>query len=114
MADERLLAPVDELDRAPGVGASIARGSGSTGPHASKRPAHAGEVDAHLLGREAEAQATWSRSTQPLGGDVDVDAALAVRNREPGLGAEECLVLDPDLVDALDETSPSRRDRRAG
>ena len=39
---------------------------------------------------------------QPLRRDVDVDASLAVRDREPGLGAEERLVLDADLVDPLD------------
>ena len=39
---------------------------------------------------------------QPLCRDIDVDAALAVRHGEARLGPEERLILDPDLVDALD------------
>ena len=39
---------------------------------------------------------------QPLRRDVDVDAALAVRHRQPRLGPEERLILGADLVDALD------------
>jgi len=35
---------------------------------------------------------------KPLGGNVDVDPALTVRNCEPGLGAQEGLVLLADLV----------------
>ena len=35
---------------------------------------------------------------QPLGRDVEVDAAVPVRDGEPGLRAEERLVLHPDLV----------------
>ena len=61
------------------------------------------EVDPHLLGPEAEARCDLvAVDVQPLRGDVDVDAALAVRDREARLGAEERLVLDPDLVVALD------------
>ena len=40
---------------------------------------------------------------EPLGGDVDVDAALAVGHREPRLGPEEGLVLDAELVLAADD-----------
>src|SRR5919204_1897149 len=39
---------------------------------------------------------------QPLRRDVDVDPAVAVRDRQPGLRPEERLVLDPELVDAAD------------
>ena len=39
---------------------------------------------------------------QPLRRDVDVDAALAVRNGQSRLRAEERLILDPELVVALD------------
>ena len=39
---------------------------------------------------------------QPLRRDVDVDPSLAVRHREPRLGAEERLVLAAELVHALD------------
>ena len=104
VADERLLAAVDELHRPGGV----QREQGAVDLHrevlaASERAADAGEVDPHLLGLEAEA---WSDlvavDVQPLRGDVDVDAALAVRDRETRLGPEERLVLDPDLVLALD------------
>ena len=65
--------------------------------------ADAAEVDAHLLLLEAEARRDLvAVDVQPLRRDVDVDAALAVGNREPGLRPEERLVLDPELVDALD------------
>ena len=39
---------------------------------------------------------------EPLRGDVDIYTALAVGDDEPRLGTEECLVLNADLVDALD------------
>src|SRR5205814_8933903 len=39
---------------------------------------------------------------QPLPRDVDVDAAFSVGDREPGLRAQEGLVLDAELVDARD------------
>ena len=83
---------------------------------AAERAADAGEVDPHLLGREAEARRDLvAVDVQPLRGDVDVDAALAVRDREPRLRAEERLVLDPDLVDALDrDVARARRGRRGG
>src|SRR3954467_11359436 len=37
---------------------------------------------------------------QPLRRDVDVDAAFAVRHAKTGLGAQERLILDADLVHA--------------
>ena len=50
---------------------------------------------------------------QPLRGDVEVDAALAVRDREARLGAEEGLVLHADLVLAGDDdVGRPRRGRR--
>ena len=56
-----------------------------------------------LLGLEAEARRDLvAVDVQPLRRDVDVDAALAVGDREARLGAEEGLVLDPELVDAGD------------
>src|SRR3954447_8583477 len=70
---------------------------------AAERTAHPREVDAHLLLLEPEARGDLvAVDVQPLRRDVDVDAALAVGHREPGLRSEERLVLDPDLVDALD------------
>ena len=117
VADERLLAAVDELHRA----ARVQREHRAVDLHrevlaAAERAADAGEVDAHLLGREAEARRDLvAVDVQPLRRDVDVDAALAVRDREPRLGAEERLVLDPDLVDALDrDLAGGVRDRRGG
>ena len=65
----------------------------------AERAADPGEVDPHLLGPQAEARRDLvAVDVEPLGRDVDVDAALAVRDGEPGLGAEEGLVLDRQLV----------------
>src|SRR5439155_4985219 len=38
----------------------------------------------------------------PLRIEIHNDAALSFRDREPGLRAEECLILDPELVGAGD------------
>jgi len=47
-------------------------------------------VDAHLLGLQIQARRDLiAIDVQPLGCDVHVDAALAVRHREPRLGPEE-------------------------
>ena len=63
--------------------------------------ADAGEVDTNELGREAEARCDLvAIDVQPLGRDVDVDAAFTVRHGEPRFGAEERLILDADVVDA--------------
>ena len=71
---------------------------------AAERAADAGEMDADLLLGQAETRRDLlAVDVQPLRGDVDVDAALAVRNGEPGLGAEERLILDAELVRALDD-----------
>ena len=59
---------------------------------------------AHLLGRQVQAQRELvAVDVQPLRGDVEVDATLAVRDREARLGAEERLVLHADLVLAGDD-----------
>ena len=66
--------------------------------------ADACEVDAHAVRRQAEARRHLvAVDVQPLRGDVDVDAALPVGHGEPGLGAEEGLILDAELVGALDD-----------
>ena len=68
---------------------------------AAERAADAGEVDAHHLGREAEARRDLvAIDVQPLGRNVDVDAALTVGHREARFRAEERLVLDADVVHA--------------
>ena len=85
MADERLVARVDELYRAAGV----QREHRAVDLHrqvlaAAERTADAGEMDPHLLRRETQAgRDLVAVDVQPLGGDVDVDAALAVRHRQP-------------------------------
>ena len=57
------------------------------------------EVNAHLFLCEAETRCDLlAVDVQPLRRDVDVDAALAVRNREAGLGPEERLILNAELV----------------
>ena len=70
---------------------------------AAERAADTGQVDADLLRLQVEAgRDLVAVDVQPLRGDVDVDAALSVRHREPRLRAEERLILDPDLVDTGD------------
>ena len=102
MPDERLLAVVDDLHRP----IRVEREQGAVELHreilpAAERTADAGEVDPHLLGLEPEARRDLvAVDVEPLGGDVDVDAALAVRHREARLWPEEGLILDADVVDA--------------
>ena len=104
VADERLLARVDDLHRPLGV----EREHRAVDLHRevlapAEGAADAAEVDAHLLLLEPEARRDLvAVDVQPLRRHVDVDAALAVGHREPGLRPEEGLVLDPELVDALD------------
>ena len=70
----------------------------------AERAADAGEVDAHAVRRQAEARRHLvAVDVQPLRRDVDVDAALPVRHGQAGLGAEERLVLDPELVGSFDD-----------
>ena len=77
---------------------------------AAERPAHAGQREPHLLGRQAESEADLALvDVQPLGGDVQVDAAVLGRHGEPGLRAEEGLVLHADL-----EVQGDRRPGRSG
>ena len=71
---------------------------------AAERAADAGQREPHLLGRQAEARGDLvAVDVQPLRGDVEVDAAVAVGHREAGLGPEERLVLHADLVLAGDD-----------
>jgi hypothetical protein len=104
VADERFLAGVDDLHGAVGV----QREHRAVDLHRevltpAEGAADPGEVDPHLFLLEPEAgRDLVAVDVQPLRRDVDVDAALAVGDREPGLGPEEGLVLDPELVHALD------------
>ena len=68
---------------------------------AAEGSADTAQMDPHLLGLQAETGCNLvTVDVQPLRCDVDVDAALAVGDCETGLGPEERLVLDADLVDA--------------
>ena len=104
VAEERLLAPVHHLHRLAGV----EREQAGVDLHAevlarAERAADAAERDPHLVGRQVEAGGDLvAVDVQPLGGHEEVDAAVLGRHREPGLGAEERLVLHPDLVLAGD------------
>src|SRR4029450_13745159 len=70
---------------------------------AAERAAHAREMDPDLLLAEPQTRSHLvAVDVQPLGRDVDVDAAFAVRNGESRLGPEERLILDSELVVALD------------
>ncbi len=72
--------------------------------------ADAGQVEAHLLGAQAQAGDDLAVvHVHPLGGDVEVDSALAVGDGQARLGAEHRLVLLADLVVALDhDLAPQR------
>ena len=116
MADERLLAVVDELHGA----VRVQREHRAVDLHgevlaAAEGAADAGEVDADAVRGQAEARRDLvAVDVQPLRRDVDVDAALAVRDGEARLGAEEGLVLDAELVRALDGDVARRRPGRRG
>ena len=65
----------------------------------AERAAHTGQVDPHLLRPQPEARRDLvAVDVEPLRRDVDVDSALAVRNRDAGLRAEKRLILLADLV----------------
>src|SRR5262249_12825273 len=69
----------------------------------SERTADAGKVNPDLRALQPETgRDLVTVDVQPLGGDVDVDAPAAVRDREARLRAEEGLILDAQLVDARD------------
>ena len=117
VARERLGAVVDHLHRT----ARVQREQRAVDLHRevlapAERAADAGEVHPHLLRAQGEARRHLvAVDVEPLGRDVDVDAALAVRHREARLGAEEGLILDPDLVrPGHDDVSRRVRDRRGG
>jgi hypothetical protein len=104
VAVERLLAGVHHLHGPPGVERQQAEVDVEAQVLAgAERPAHAGEGEPHPLGLEAEAGSDLvAVDVQPLGGDEEVDAAVLGGHGQPGLGAEEGLVLHADLVGPLD------------
>ncbi len=104
VADERLLAVVDDLHGTVRLqGEQRAVDLHRQVLATAEGAAHTREVDSHLLRLQVQARRNLvAVDVQPLRRDVDVDSALAVRHREPGLGPEERLVLDPDLVDPGD------------
>ena len=76
----------------------------------AERAADATERQSHRLGREAEAlRHLVAVDVQPLRRDVQLDATGAVRHRQARLGAEERLVLHPDLVGPLHDDRGRRR-----
>ena len=71
---------------------------------AAERAADAAEHELHALRRERQALGELvAVDVQPLGRDVQDDAALAVGHREARLRPEEGLVLHPDLVAPADD-----------
>src|SRR5712691_2864251 len=104
VTEKRLFAAVDHLHRLARVQGEQA-GVDVHGQvfATAERAADAREGEPDLLGREVERGADLALiDVQPLGGDEQVDAALAVGNREAGLGAQESLVLHAYLVAAFD------------
>ena len=104
VADERFLAVVDHLHGAVRVQCE----QRAVDLHrevltAAERPTHAGEVDPDSLRSEVEARGDLVPvDVEPLRGDVDVHAALAVGHRQAGLRAQERLILLSELVVARD------------
>lgn len=105
VSEERLEAVVDDLDRL----ARAQRQEAGVDLHgqvlaATEGAADAGQRHAHLVLGQAEDRGDLLEvRVQPLGGDVQVDAAVLGRHGETRLGAEERLVLHAEVVLALDD-----------
>jgi hypothetical protein len=105
VAEERLLAVVDHLDRPAGSQCQQA-GVDVHGQvlAAAERAADAGEGHPDLLGGQPERGTDLALvGVQPLGGDVQVDPAVLGRYGQAGLRAQESLVLHAHLVLAHDD-----------
>ncbi len=97
--EERLLPAVGHLHRPVGAQRQQA------GVHvhrqvlaAAERATDPGQVQPHQVAGHAQRHADLPLvDVQPLGRDVEIDAAVLRRDREPGLRAQERLVLHPDL-----------------
>ena len=118
VAEEGLEPVVDDLDRLAGA----QRQQAGVDLHrqvlaAAERAADAGERHPHLVLGQAEDGGDLAQvGVQPLGGDVEVDAAVLGGHGEAGLRAEEGLVLHAEGVLALDDdvgalARPRRRRR---
>ncbi len=110
VAEERLFARVHHLDRLAGVQRQHAGVDlhGQVFPGA-ERAADAGQGDAHLVLGQGEARRDLAPvHVQPLGRHEQVDAAVLGGDRQPGLRAEERLVLHADLVLAADHDVRAR------
>ncbi len=105
VSEEGLEAVVDDLDRLAGT----QRQQAGVDLHrqvlaATEGAADAGQRHADLaLGQAEDGRDLAQVGVQPLGGDVEVDAAVLVRHRETRLGAEEGLVLHAEGVLAPDD-----------
>jgi hypothetical protein len=104
VAEEGLLARVEDLDRAAGAQGQHAgvdlHGQVLAGAEGAADP---GQGDPDLLGRQVEARGELAAvDVQPLGRDIQIHPALAVGHGQSGLGAEEGLVLHAHLVLAGD------------
>ena len=76
---------------------------------APNAPPDPGQDQPDLIGREPEPRRHLvAVDVQVLRRDVQVDPALPVGHREPGLRAEERLVLATDVVRAADHDRPGR------
>jgi hypothetical protein len=105
VAEKGLEAVVDDLDRlaraqCQEAGVDLHRQVLA----AAERAADAGERHPDLvLGQAEDGRDLAEVRVQPLGGDVEVHAAVLGRDREAGLRAEERLVLHAEGVLALDD-----------
>ena len=105
VAEEGLEPVVDDLDGLAGA----QRQQAGVDLHrqvlaAAERAADAGERHPHLVLGQAEDRGDLAQvDVQPLGGDVEVDAAVLGGHREAGLRAEEGLVLHAEGVLAGDD-----------
>ena len=104
VTDERLRPVVHHLHRTAGVQGEQAQVDLQADVLArAECPTDARHVKANLVGPQAEGgDHLFVVDVQPLGGDVEVDPADSVGNRQARLGTELSLVLHPDLVVALD------------
>jgi hypothetical protein len=114
VAEEGLEPVVDHLDRLAGAQCQQA----GVDLHGQVLASAEGAADAGqghpdpVLGQAEDGRDLAQVGVEPLGGDVQVDAAVLGGHGEPGLGAEEGLVLHAEGVVALDDHVGARPGRR--